>query len=159
MDWTLFGLVPMIFGSAPVADTPRGLLEEIYKPLLAGEHEDIEKHFSPHLQSLVVANLQANAVDGKGTRIDPAAPDFGAFNPFINGETGTLENLAVSEPVIQDGTAVAMVSFTNASKPTVLTISMVQDEGAWKIDDVASVGAGEKWLYSWLLQYDPFGQQ
>jgi len=159
MDWTLFGLVPMIFGGGATADTPRGLLDQIYQPLAAGQQENIEEHFSPHLQALVVSNLKANAVDSAGTRIDPAAPDFGSFNPFINGESGTPQNLAVSEPVIQGETAVALVSFTNADKPTVLTISMVRDEGMWKIEDVASVGAGEKWLYSWLLQYDPFGQQ
>ncbi|MNU08355.1 hypothetical protein D3C72_2543600 [compost metagenome] len=52
----------------------------------------------------------------------------------------------------------ALVSFERAGQPTILTVSMVHD-AVWKVDDVASVGAGEKWLYSWLLQYDPYNQQ
>ena len=31
-----------------------------------------------------------------------------------------------------------------------------KDPDGWKVDDVASLGEGENWLLSWLLQYDPF---
>ena len=157
MDWTLFGLVPMIFGGAP-ADSPRALLDLIYQPLQSGQQINLEEHYSAHLQDLVANNLQLNAVDAAGKPIDPGAPAVVDFNPFLNGLDTTVNNLAVSEPVIQGETAVALVSFESAGQPTILTISMVHD-GAWKIDDVASVGAGEKWLYSWLLQYDPYNQQ
>ncbi|HEY8577890.1 MAG TPA: hypothetical protein VIL88_16305 [Devosia sp.] len=157
MDLTFFGLVPMIFGGAP-ADSPRALLDSIYQPLQSGEQINLEEHYSSHLQALVASNIEANVVDRSGEAIDPTAPDIVTFNPFLNGTEAKLDNLAVTEPVIQGETAVALVSFERAGEPTTLTVSMV-DEGEWKVDDVASVGSGEKWLYSWLLQYDPYNQQ
>jgi hypothetical protein len=157
MDWTVLGLVPMLFGGAP-ADTPRALLDEIYQPLQGGQQINLEEHYSDHLQQLVANNLELNAVDVTGAAIDPGAPGIVEFNPFLNGTDARLANLSVTEPVVQGQSAVALVSFQTASVPTTLSISMIND-GAWKIDDVASVGAGEKWLYSWLLQYDPFDQK
>jgi len=157
MDWTVFGLVPMLFGGAP-ADTPRALLDSIYQPLQSGQQINLEEHYSDHLQQLVANNLELNALDVTGAAIDPGAPGIVEFNPFLNGTDARLTNLSVTEPVVQGQSAVALVSFQTASVPTTLSISMVND-GAWKVDDVASVGAGEKWLYSWLLQYDPFDQR
>ncbi|MET3926475.1 hypothetical protein [Devosia sp. 2618] len=157
MDLSLFGLVPMIFGGAPV-DSPRALLDSIYQPLQNGQQINLEEHYSDHLQSLVVNNLQLNVVDRSGARIDPGAPGIVDFNPFLNGTDAKIDNLAVTEPVIQGDVAVALVSFVAEGQPTVLSVSMIND-GAWKIEDVASVGAGEKWLYSWLLQFDPYNQQ
>jgi len=157
MDWSLFGLVPIIFGGAP-ADSPRALLDSIYQPLQSGVQINLEEHYTDHLQALVAYNLEANALDTSGARIDPGAPQIVAFNPFLNGPETPVDALYVSEPIIQGDTAVALVSFERASQPTILTVSMVRD-GVWKVDDIASVGAGEKWLYSWLLQYDPYNQQ
>ena len=157
MDWSLFGLVPMIFGGAP-ADTPRALLDAIYQPLQSGARVNLEEHYTDHLQQLVAYNLEANVVDASGARIDPGAPQIVAFNPFLSGPETPVDALFVSEPIVQGDTAVALVSFERAGQPTVLTVSMQRDE-VWKVDDVASVGAGEKWLYSWLLQYDPFDQE
>lgn len=157
MDWNIFGLLPMIFGGAP-ADSPRALLDTIYQPLQAGQEINLEEHYSAHLQDLVVYNLQANIEDRSGIKIDPQAPDIVEFNPFLNGNDAPVANLAVSEPVIQGDTAVAMVSFDSSGVSTILTISMVND-GDWKIDDIASLGGGENWLYSWLLQFDPYDQQ
>lgn len=157
MDLTFFGLVPMLFGGAP-ADSPRALLDSIYQPLVSGQQINLEEHYSANLQALVANNLELNAVDAAGAAIDPGAPGIVEFNPFLNGTEISLDHLAVSEPVIQGDAAVALVSFETAGQPTILTVSMVRD-GEWKIDDVASVGAGEKWLYSWLLQFDPYGQQ
>ncbi|GEM_PF-1908038 len=157
MDWNIFGLLPMIFGGAP-ADSPRALLDTIYQPLQAGQDINLEEHYSAHLQDLVVYNLQSNIEDRSGIKIDPQAPDIVEFNPFLNGSDAPVANLAVSEPVVQGDTAVALVSFDSSGVSTILTISMVND-GDWKIDDIASLGGGENWLYSWLLQFDPYDQQ
>jgi hypothetical protein len=98
-------------------------------------------------------------VDVSGQPADPEAPAIVSFNPFLNGETADVKDLQVTEPITRDGTAVALVSFVNAGQPAVLSISMVELQGEWKVDDIAAVGAGEKWLYSWLLQYDPFSMR
>lgn len=158
MDFTFFGLVPMLFGGAP-ADTPRALLDSIYQPLMAGEQQNIEAHYSDHLQELVVANLELNVLDGSGRPMDPGAPAVVEFNPFLNGYDAALQHLTVTEPVLSGNAAVALVGFDNADGASILSVSMIHENGEWKIDDIASVGAGEKWLYSWLLQYDPFDQQ
>ncbi len=157
MDWNVFGLLPMLFGGAP-ADSPRALLDSIYQPLQAGQQINLEEHYSAHLQDLVVYNLQSNIEDRRGIKIDPQAPGIVEFNPFLNGSDAPVANLAVSEPVVQGDTAVALVSFDSSGVSTILTISMVND-GDWKIDDIASLGGGENWLYSWLLQFDPYDQQ
>jgi hypothetical protein len=157
MDLTLFGLVPMLFGGAP-ADSPRALLDSIYQPLQSGEQVSLEEHYSADLQALLANNLMLNVVDASGNPIDPTAPGIVAFNPFLNGTDADITDLSVTEPVVQGETAVALVSFATEGQPTILTVSMIR-EGDWKIDDVASVGSGEKWLYSWLLQYDPYNQQ
>jgi len=157
MDFTLFGLVPMIFG-AP-ADSPRGLLDQVYQPLMAGQYQNLEEYYSPRLRELVSENLQANVLDPKGQPLDPEAPGIVSFNPFLNGDNSAVSDLKVTDPLIQGDTAVALVSFQDVSQPTTLSISMVRAEGEWKVDDIAAVGPGEKWLYSWLLKYDPFSQQ
>lgn len=157
MDWNVFGLLPMLFGGAP-ADSPRALLDSIYQPLQAGQQINLEEHYSAHLQDLVIYNLQSNIEDRRGIKIDPQAPGIVEFNPFLNGSDAPVANRAVSEPVIQGDTAVALVSFDSSGVSTILTISMVND-GDWKIDDIASLGGGENWLYSWLLQFDPYDQQ
>lgn len=159
MDFTLFGLVPMLFGGTP-ADTPRALLEEIYQPISVGHHEQLESYFSQSLQELVARNLQQNEVGADGELIDPNAPAVVDFNPFLNGTDPDIKDLTVTEPIVNDGNAVALVSFTNAEGPTILSISMLENtQSEWKVDDIASVGGGEKWLYSWLLKYDPYSEQ
>lgn len=157
MDLTFFGLLPMLFGGTP-ADSPLALLDSIYHPLQAGEQINLEQYYSDHLQFLVANNIELNVVYQGGAAVDPSAPAIVEFNPFLNGIEAGLTNLSVTEPVVQGKTAVALVSFETAGVQTILSIAMVKD-GEWKVDDVASVGNGEKWLYSWLLQYDPYSQQ
>jgi hypothetical protein len=48
------------------------------------------------------------------------------------------------------------VSFHNFDQASLLSLSLTQESDGWKVDDVASLGQGEHWLLSWLLQYDPF---
>ena len=158
MDFTFFGLVPMLFGGV-AADSPRALLDSIYQPLLVGERTSVEQHYSERLQELVAANIELNAVDENGGRIDPEAAPVVEFNPFLNGDRAVLSDLKVTEPLVSGETAVSLVSFDNEGGETILSVSMIRSDGEWKVDDIASVGSGEKWLYSWLLQYDPFGEQ
>lgn len=158
MDLSLFGLVPLLFGGG-TADTPRTVLDAIYQPLLVGEAANLEQHYSDRLQGLVATNLALNVVDVSGRQVDPEAPGIVAFNPFLNGTDAMLQHLEIGEPVIKGETAVSLVSFERAEGPSLLSVSLVHEPDGWKVDDVASLGGQEKWLYSWLLQYDPFSQQ
>jgi hypothetical protein len=158
MDVTLFGLLPMLFGGT-AADSPQALLNDIYLPSKAGQLENVKEHYSSRLRELVSSNLEQNIVDRSGQAIDPGAPGIVEFNPFLNGDDADLQGLTVTTPIIIDDAAVALVSFTTVDGSSVLSISMVRADEEWKVDDIASVGGGEKWLYSWLLRYDPFSQQ
>ncbi len=158
MDLSLFGLIPLLFGGG-TTDTPRGLLDAIYEPLLAGEAQNVEQFYSNRLQDLVATNLQLNVVDVSGVRVDPEAPGIVAFNPFVNGTDAAVQHLEIGEPVIKGETAVSLVSFERAEGASLISVSMVHEPDGWKVDDVASLGQSEKWLYSWLLQFDPFSQQ
>jgi hypothetical protein len=48
------------------------------------------------------------------------------------------------------------VSFGNFDDISLLSLALVKEADGWKVDDIASLGEGENWLLSWLLQYDPF---
>ena len=65
-------------------------------------------------------------------------------------------DLSIGEPVVMGDTATVTVSFHNFDQPTLLSLSLVKEAGGWKVDDVASLGGGQHWLLSWVLQYDPF---
>lgn len=158
MDLYLFGLIPLLFGGG-TTDTPRALLDAIYQPMLLGESQNVEQYYSERLQGLVANNLQLNVVDVSGVRVDPEAPGIVAFNPFLNGTDAAVQNVEIGEPVVKGETAVSLVSFERAEGASLISVSMVHQADGWKVDDVASLGQSEKWLYSWLLQFDPFGQQ
>lgn len=142
MDLSFFGLIPMIVGGQPV-DTPQTLLDRIYQP--ARDHRIMEPaaFYSPRLLGLVE----------KGK--DHESAHTASFNPFLNGYA-LAADITVAPPIVQGDTAVGLVRFNAMAVPNVVSISMVKTPDGWKVDDIASVGPGERWLYSWLLEYDPF---
>ena len=140
-----FGLI----GAAFAYDDPKALVDAIYAPyttLGAAREQDPAQYYSERLRGLVATN----AAGGEG-----AAPVLD-FNPFIGAQQALLRDLVVSAPVLQGDRAVVTVSFGNFDSLNLLALSLVKDPDGWKVDDVASLGEGENWLLSWLLQYDPF---
>ena len=79
-----------------------------------------------------------------------------AFNPFIGAQQALLRDLSIGAPVERDGKALVTVAFNNFDNTSLLALSLVKEADGWKVDDIASLGEGENWLLSWLLQYDPF---
>jgi hypothetical protein len=86
---------------------------------------------------------------------DEAAPVLD-FNPFIGAKQALLRDLSVGSPVGNTERAIVTVSFGNFDEVSLLALSLVKEGEGWKVDDIASLGEGENWLLSWLLQYDPF---
>ena len=78
------------------------------------------------------------------------------FNPFIGAKEALLRDLAISAPVGNGEKAIVTVSFGNFDSVNLLALSLTKEGEEWKVDDIASLGEGENWLLSWLLQYDPF---
>jgi len=161
MDLTLWGLVPMLLGgTVQPYDNPKALLAAIYAPTTGAEEQlQVEQFYSTRLKGLVADNLSRTVVDQKGEAIDPDAPDVLTFNPFLDGNETALSNLAIGEPTTLGDRAVTTVTFVHNKQPALLSIAMVKEADGWHVDDVASLGAENQWLLSWLLQYDPFSEQ
>jgi len=148
-----FGIVAIVVAlCAPAAayDNPKALVDAIYAPyttLGAATDQDPAQYYSERLRGLVAANA---APQGEG------APPVLEFNPFIGAKQALLRDLAISAPVGNADKAIVTVSFGNFDQVSLLALSLVREDDGWKVDDIASLGEGENWLLSWLLQYDPF---
>ena len=133
-------------------DDPKALVDAIYAPyttLGAARDQDPAQYYSGRLKGLVAANA-APATNAENA---PAVLDF---NPFIGAQQALLRDLAIGAPIERDGKAMVTVTFNNFDNTSLLALSLVRDADGWKVDDIASLGEGENWLLSWLLQYDPF---
>ena len=133
-------------------DDPKALVEAIYAPyttLGTAREQDPAQYYSERLRGLVATNAAPTAAGD-------AAPAVLDFNPFIGGQQALLRDLVIGAPVLLKGKAMVTVSFTNFDRSSLLALSLVKQADGWKVDDVASLGEGENWLLSWLLQYDPF---
>ena len=139
-------------------DDPKALVEAIYQPYQRGEQpQDLDSYYTDGLRNLFAKHLQqAEYSGGIGTKIDVAATRETEFDPFVNAKHYLLLDLTIADPVIDGDHAVVNVSYKNFDHPSVLTISLLKTAQGWKVDDVASLGADQHWLLSWLLANDPW---
>lgn len=131
-------------------DDPKALVDAIYAPytsLGSATSQDPAQFYSERLRGLVAANAAA---------VGDNAPPVLEFNPFIGAKQALLRDLSVGTPVGNLERAIVTVSFGNFGDISLLSLSLVREGDGWKVDDIASLGEGENWLLSWLLQYDPF---
>ena len=132
-------------------DDPKALVEAIYAPytvLGVAQDQDPAQYYSERLKGLVAANAV-------GATAENAAPVL-EFNPFIGAKQALLRDLSIGTPVGNAEQAIVTVSFGNFDDISLLSLSLLKEADGWKVDDIASLGEGENWLLSWLLQYDPF---
>lgn len=144
------GLLALWSWPAFAYDDPKALIDAIYAPyttLGAATDQDPAQFYSERLKGLVAANAAATG--------ENAAPVLD-FNPFIGAQQALLRDLAVGTPVGNLDQAIVTVSFGNFGEISLLSLALVREADGWKVDDIASLGEGENWLLSWLLQYDPF---
>jgi hypothetical protein len=149
--------VVLTLAASPVwaFDTPRALVEAIYAPyqtLGAAQAQDPAQYYSERLRGLVAANAMTGILD------EGDAPEVLDFNPFIDGTQSLLRDVVISDPVVARNRALVSVSFQNFDAVSLLSLSLVQEADGWRVDDIASMGDGENWLLSWLLQFDPYAQ-
>ncbi len=131
-------------------DDPKALVEAIYEPyttLGVAHEQDPAQFYSERLKGLVATNAAAAGED---------APPVLEFNPFIGARQALLRDLSIGTPVGNTEQAIVTVSFGNFGAVSLLALSLIKEADGWKVDDIASLGEGENWLLSWLLQYDPF---
>lgn len=152
-------------GSAMAFDDPKALVEAIYQPYLSGAAQsDLNQFYSARLKQIYAQVLEKQSGDPTtGSDVQPAAPkaqpsDVLAFDPFIEGQNALITDLNISDPQILGDRATILVSFHNFDHASLLSLALVKEPDGWKVDDVASLGGGQNWLLSWLLQYDPFSE-
>lgn len=153
-------LLILLFMMAPATaqafDSPKALLEAIYHPYQSGkQHASLDPFYSNRLKELFVEH--ANRAGGVLALVPETGPiPSGAFNPFLDSDNVLLLDVKIGEPVVLGDNALATVSFHNFDHPSLLGVAMVKETDGWKVDDVTSIGAGENWMLSWLLRYDPW---
>lgn len=131
---------------APVAaqdfTDPRAVVEALYAPYFQPyDSFDYAKLDAAPLQSAglnaLFARDREEAGEGIG-RID--------FDPYVNGQDFELTDLVVAEPAYAGGRAVVGVTFLNFGQKQDMGYLLVEEGGAWKIDDMWA--AGEEFSYS-----------
>jgi len=150
-------LAPM--APAMAAETysdPKALVEAIYEGYKPGAvANDPSVHYSERLMGIAqLARDNAQVTQTKGSELEPVADP--EFNPFLPDDNALLFDLAISEPMKLDGRAVITVTYHNFDQPRLLSVSLVEENGDWKVDDVASFGSDVPWLLSWALAADPY---
>lgn len=135
---------------------PKALVEAIYDGYRPGApHGDPTVHYSARLKGIAqLAEENAHFTKTAGSERDPVSDP--TFNPFLPDASALLFDLSVGEPARLDGRAVVTVTYHNFDQPRLLAISLVEEDGGWKVDDVASMGSDVPWLLSWALAADPY---
>jgi hypothetical protein len=150
-------LVLALPGVATAYDDPKALVDAIYEPYQrTASHPDLKVFYSARLNELFAVHAQRVTVDEAEAQANfGAAPDPG-FNPFIDAQSPLLFDLKIGEPLVLGDEALVTVSFHNFDHPSLLSLALIKEADGWKVDDVTSTGAGENWMLSWLLLYDPW---
>ncbi|RYE60859.1 MAG: hypothetical protein EOP20_01345 [Hyphomicrobiales bacterium] len=153
----LLVLAPLVPATAEETySDPKALVQAIYDAYRPGAPKgDPTAHYSSRLKGIVaLAEDTAHVTNTVGSELDPVADP--TFNPFLPDDSALLFDLAVGEPARLDGRAVVTVTYHNFDQPRLLAISLVEEDGGWKVDDVASMGSDVPWLLSWALAADPY---
>lgn len=155
----LLGLAAAVLtpGLAAAFDTPTALVAAIYEPYQNGrQHADLQQFYSERLKGLFAEHAAGAVGPIEAAAGEPAVSPALDFNPFIDGQNASLLSVLIGDPVVVGKQALVTVGFANFSTPTLLSLSLVKEDGGWRVDDISSMGGEENWMLSWVLQYDPW---
>jgi len=141
-------------------DDPRALVAAVYEPYTHGQQPpSLQNFYSDGLRQLFARHVQQSqyTANGIGGTVKVAATAEPEFDPFVDARHYLLLDLKIGDAAVDGDHAVVDVSYKNFDHPSELSISLVRNSAGWKVDDVASLGADDHWLLSWLLAYDPTG--
>jgi hypothetical protein len=74
------------------------------------------------------------------------------FDPFVSGQDFKLTDLAITPKGSRGKTALVQATFKNMGKPTEISFELVRERGAWRITDIISNNAGDKWVLTKILR-------
>lgn len=139
------------------AGDAKDVVSAIFQPYTQGlEPSNRDSYYSDSLKQLFAKRAQAAAATGIGGKADVAASGAPEFDPFVNAQHYLLLDLSIGDAVIEGDHAMVPVSYKNFDHPSELVVSLLKTPDGWKVDDVASFGADQHWLLSWLLANDPW---
>lgn len=123
----------IVIGDDVFAD-PRRVVEALYSPYTPDfewRRWDGEQLNSVGLNALYEADrIEAN---GEMGRID--------FDPVINGQDYEVTDLVISDAEISGDRATVPVSFKNFDREQNIWVTLVNEDGRWKVDDVENFDA------------------
>jgi uncharacterized protein DUF3828 len=125
-------------------------VEGLYKPYLdntAGDpvQPDGQAIYSKRLQALIDKDL-AETPDGEVGRLD--------FDPFVDGQDWELGGLKVKEIYRSGDDARVRADFANFGEPRSILFNLVREDGAWRVDEIASM-LPPPWTLSEILTGAP----
>lgn len=129
--------------SALAFDDPKALVQAVYDSYQPGRTGDGHGHYSDALREKVahfLAGVQARGGD-----------EGGRFDPLVNGQNHLLHDLSIGEPMVSGDTASVPVRFFNFDQDNLMVLALVRQADGWRIDDIAAMGPGDRWLYSMLI--------
>lgn len=103
--------------------------------------DGVEDIYSKRLQALIDKDV-AETPEGEVGRLD--------FDPFVDGQDWELGAVKVKEIYRSGGEARVRADFANFGKPRSIVFSLVREDGAWRIDDIAGA-LPPRWSLSEIL--------
>jgi hypothetical protein len=128
------GWVLVLAGGAGAADLTgaRAALEADYRPYLSADFDwsgyDQQAIWSRGLSDLFAKDAEES--NGEVGRVD--------FDPLVDGQDYDITKLKIGTPMAAGDAATIDVTFDNFETPEHLEVTMVNEGGAWKIDDIQS---------------------
>ena len=120
--------------------SPEAVLTALYAPYLEDiSVEDYTPFFSDRLNGLYAAD-EAKTPEGEIGALD--------FDPVIAGQDFKITDLQIGKARITGDAASVTVNFDNMDEPVVLSYSLVEENGGWKVDDIESRGKDFPWTLS-----------
>ena len=150
-------LVPAV-EAAEIFSSPKELVSAIYDDYNLGRTvADPSVYYSARLKAVLDQAIENDVFASDAAMSGSEFTLNAVFNPFLPDVNALLFDVAIGEASIIDDRAVVNVSYHNFDQPRLLSISMIHEDGGWRVDDVASMGNEDHWLLSWALTYDPLG--
>lgn len=128
------------FAAAQPYGTPEALIGAFYAPYFSEEFSDDDSAFrSEALQALYDADAEATP-EGEIGALD--------FDPYISGQDWDLTDFEIGAAQVEGNSATVPVTFKNFGAPVTLSYELVQEDGGWKINDMASTTPGSEYRLS-----------
>jgi hypothetical protein len=144
--------------AAEIFSSPKELVAAIYDDYNLGRTvADPSVYYSARLKAVLDQAIENDVFASDAAMSGSEFTLNAVFNPFLPDVNALLFDVAIGEASVIDDRAVVNVSYHNFDQPRLLSISMIREDGGWRVDDVASMGNEDHWLLSWALTYDPLG--